>query len=984
MSEFNWQTEADAWEELTTETAVSSLSRSTSRRRYLRRAFVFLVLSLTAFFIVRQQVNKRVEAATNQIHLDVISSHDVVLQALDSSDYDLFQLVLSGRDEGWTHATKSLLEEQLLFNPTPYGLVWQSSNIEQPTVTLESDLRAGILTFPQQYAFNHGGVTETVTLNQTAVYRQGRERWLYAPPAETFWGEDLLYEGSYLTVRYPLRDADITLRLMQDIEAQLAAVCKQATCPADFNLNVTMAYEPDVWLKLVSEPPALEPTEQMTVTAVSLVGLPVDEAGYDALLNGYLGVIAPAFVTQVVGEINALDPLEEALIQVGLPSGRNIMSALAGVRQMNEMWFAAANTYDFMPLLGDEFTHNSSLSWLKSIASTYDGQDFYDRSALGLQRLSSPPRLQTIHLNREANEAKVVTRLDYVEHSGEQGSVSLDQTVNYAWHLPAGQWQIRSPYSRVWSQRDNWRGEILQVRYYEAEGQLTQALAQAVDLFLIDFCQTIPNDGECPSDIRLDFDISHWEPMFIEQLNQFRDTSRIDLPALTLLGLPADEGGFEALQRIVTVYALRQVVSEIPTAQFLDSRYIESIYRQNLVDLGVMVWQETTEVISTVPPLVNVQMLCYPIQFNDSMVVWRYSPHDGSWQDKRLRRQIGSSFSRYNGDLILTELRYLANDGVESRLWLWPNGHWDGETIIMDWIPGYTFVYPYIMNPMTDFLSVHSYNPLIERSNSYFVDLNQCTDSGCHTISTDTFAQWSPDGTYALVMQPDSRQPGQFYLADNTGELIRSLNLNDYPQWVSNEWFVEMIHNESRLVGYHISTDEPMFELTQTRLADFLKTTTTSFININQVVMVPDGRGEMLITATFLDDSVNQTMSTLISYNWQTEQLRLINTLPNSSLVFPGVSPTGRWLGMYEWTWQREQVSGPLHLIDLTTGMRQTYTLDTLTYPLFYWWTADDNWVLLDDNGRAKLINPDNGRQYTLSPPAPNCSTPHWVYETPT
>ncbi|MEZ4590254.1 MAG: hypothetical protein R3D55_03825 [Chloroflexota bacterium] len=305
---FEWRTDEDeGWPEEveTAETAVPSQS-------FLRRRWRFLLLSLLGllgvWLVVQWQINQRVAETTATIENEILATHNFVLQTAVSQDDSLFRANLSGRNPDWSDVQKTLLNEGLLLNRPMLG--WQHEPAaerltpEEVTVVLDPDLQGAALLYPQAYAIQTSALaTETVVLQQTAVYRKGTSRWLYAPPLDEFWGSWTTWTGDNLTLAYPERDEAIAVRLGADLDALLEQMCRDLAdlnCAADFRLNLRLGDDPELWLALDDIETLLTAGLIFELPTPTLVGLPTDEASYQALLRAYAVQVATAVLAHQI------------------------------------------------------------------------------------------------------------------------------------------------------------------------------------------------------------------------------------------------------------------------------------------------------------------------------------------------------------------------------------------------------------------------------------------------------------------------------------------------------------------------------------------------------------------------------------------------------------------------------------------------------------------------------------------------------------
>lgn len=314
MARFDWQTEEEGdWEE----TAYAGDEEGT-RRRLLPVVLIALFLVAASAFAVYRTLDRRVEEATSGVEEAVLASHEVVRHAAEQRDRELLTTFLSGRDRAWAAEQEQLVEAGALFDRRGLGLHLLPAGAPETAggerlavkgVELSPDLAAAEVVVEQAYAASVGhGLTETVWLEQTGVYRQGPNRWLYSPREDeaAYWGTWSTVGGRYLTLAFPERDAPFGRRLAGDLEARLAALCNlpELSCPAEYHLTVRLDREP-ASLLAVNEPSPLSVVDEsgeIRLPAPGLVGRPVDEAAYRALARGYAAHVLGVALTRDLWE----------------------------------------------------------------------------------------------------------------------------------------------------------------------------------------------------------------------------------------------------------------------------------------------------------------------------------------------------------------------------------------------------------------------------------------------------------------------------------------------------------------------------------------------------------------------------------------------------------------------------------------------------------------------------------------------------------
>ena len=314
---FEWQTEEEreaVW------AAAEPQQRVRRGRRWSLLLFALLaaVALLFAGYRVWQEVEARADEATAAVREEVRAGFGLLRRAAENGDRELFVTVLSGRDPDWTAAQIDVLEEGVFLERPGMGLRLLPSHTM--TVTVSPDLNAAEIGLRQTYVVTDtSGLTQTVRLQQSALFRRGEEQWLYAPPEDAyqFWGPEQKVHGRLLTLSFPQRDEEISRRLAADLEEALAGLCAlpHFDCPDGWRLFVHLEPDPRALLQL-ADSAVPQGAREMALPAPTLVGLPLDEAGYRVLFSGYLGQV----VARALSERYSLDdccpyaPFREALV----------------------------------------------------------------------------------------------------------------------------------------------------------------------------------------------------------------------------------------------------------------------------------------------------------------------------------------------------------------------------------------------------------------------------------------------------------------------------------------------------------------------------------------------------------------------------------------------------------------------------------------------------------------------------------------------
>lgn len=297
MIHFDWQSTED--EEFETERVGWEVPRRRRRWPWL----LLLLVAIVSGLVLWREAEQRTAAAEEAVTERVRTSHRLASQAAARGDEELFSNLLSGRSESWLEAQLQALEEGRLFADAagPLGLS-PHGEAEIHEIRLDPDLRQAVVVSQQAFVLTGtASVTKTVTLVQQYVYRKGGRHWLLSPPLAEFWGPVRRQKEQFVSVTYPQRDEAVARRLAEDLDALLADFCALSgvSCPPDLHLPLALATEPESIGGLVWLEQAVQAEEKMVLPAPTLVGLPVDEAGYAALLRGYAAPVLARVLAQV-------------------------------------------------------------------------------------------------------------------------------------------------------------------------------------------------------------------------------------------------------------------------------------------------------------------------------------------------------------------------------------------------------------------------------------------------------------------------------------------------------------------------------------------------------------------------------------------------------------------------------------------------------------------------------------------------------------
>ncbi len=291
------------------------------RKRWLS-ALVALLLVAGVIWAVRYVLLERLDAFAATVEADVLSMHDIVQQAERDRDGALFGSMISSDYPNWGRTQKEMLLSGARWDRPYFDLTLAHGPDEKPpTGTVEdivftSDWRMATVTLAFPYVRPDG---TPVNLHQIVTYRDEATGWALVPAYPSFWGEKQTFTGRYLTVEYPERDAPTVERLAREWDEMLAAVCEELDglrCRRTWKLEVELSTESGPLARMAEQSSRgplwkgmshASPTNGgaggsgLKLPTPSLIGSPVDEAGYQAVRAGYAPLIVGGGIADIVG-----------------------------------------------------------------------------------------------------------------------------------------------------------------------------------------------------------------------------------------------------------------------------------------------------------------------------------------------------------------------------------------------------------------------------------------------------------------------------------------------------------------------------------------------------------------------------------------------------------------------------------------------------------------------------------------------------------
>lgn len=302
--DFNWRTDEEkGWED--SPFPMEPKKITFSRRQLLLGLIGLVIIAGLAGLGIAGFLRMRLDRTTKRLEDEVLASHVLLMQAVNSYDVDLFETVLSNWPISWHNLQNELLRRRLILDRAPLGL-WSrdygngGGAGRDITITFGPDLETAELAELVSYIVEPSdGITQTVEFERIFHYQQYQNSWQYVPPAddEVFWGKWLNEDGRYLELIFPQRDAEIGSRLAPMLDSLLGELCGDTaiTCPKDFHLVMKLDKFPISLIRLgegvyVPQLGSGYGNYSIDLPAPSLIGKPIDEDSFQALYRGYASV----------------------------------------------------------------------------------------------------------------------------------------------------------------------------------------------------------------------------------------------------------------------------------------------------------------------------------------------------------------------------------------------------------------------------------------------------------------------------------------------------------------------------------------------------------------------------------------------------------------------------------------------------------------------------------------------------------------------
>lgn len=264
--------------------------------RRLSVAFVVFGLVAGAIWGAKRLATNTIDQAEQEIRAEVLGSHRLIRQAEQEKDRELLTNLISGRSRSWVSAQSELFQSDLWFDRPTLLLTKEDDEIRSsppPTITLASDLNTATVETIIPYRAGHDA--RPINLVRTEIFRRGANGWLLAPLDTPEWRSSARFNSPVLEATFPLADREIGERLTVDLSQTLIHLCEQSfelDCDLlDTPFSINFSVDPQALLDLEIQLAEPHIGQIDRLPAPTLVGRPIDENGYETLLEGYASIL---------------------------------------------------------------------------------------------------------------------------------------------------------------------------------------------------------------------------------------------------------------------------------------------------------------------------------------------------------------------------------------------------------------------------------------------------------------------------------------------------------------------------------------------------------------------------------------------------------------------------------------------------------------------------------------------------------------------
>jgi hypothetical protein len=647
---------------------------------------------------------------------------------------------------------------------------------------------------------------------------------------------------------------------------------------------------------------------------------------------------------------------------------------------------------------------------------------FYDRSALGLTLLPGEPRIVALTLSPDLNQAELRWQQDYAYLAAQGLTETISLEFEAIYEQRDGRWLQRQPDDDYWGEWQTYNGRALTLGYLERDRAIAERLAHDLDELVLHLCAGGSPVFLCPElrplRLRLDSLPASLQSMYnVQQSFAFGsgttrgNLSANELPTPTLVGLPVDEAGYQALYRGYARYLLGTMAHHNVSRAQQPGPFDWARLEQQLVETGLRPWPPLEPTAAPWTAAYRLALACATPRGVDLVA---YDPATAAWQrllpDLPLTRITslpdgkGLILQMEDAAASLSGAASLASEGLTLdaagqanmtvQWWLYRQGE---PHLLHEWALPFPQAEAWLAvapgDPVRLLFQLQEERLGGERSH-YLADLEQCAAGDCRLRSLPGYMQWSADGRHAFLVRFDRGAGGlQFFLTDGEGQIIQEIGANGGPFWLDNETYgyttwsrnpgsaTVMVGVVGQPGASHLLSVADLLPLLPDEEA-----AAAPFLVAHYAARA--GERELLLYAYSFDTTAGEwpiehryTFGLRLAADArQVEAMKLLHRgdVYESALqlslngrwltrLFYG-NATGNWMVEIE-EWEEER---PWRF-----ELGSHYSLRA--YPPSYSWSPDGRWLLIAHDGLFYLLDPESQEHRLIVPETASCTWPTWV-----
>lgn len=595
-----------------------------------------------------------------------------------------------------------------------------------------------------------------------------------------------------------------------------------------------------------------------------------------------------------------------------------------------------------------------------------------DRDSFGLSESGTVITAPDIILDSNWRRAEVTFPRTYKTKDGNsEQQVSLMMTQVY--QLRGSRWQVAKPTEEYWGNLESRQVGRLIISYPQRDSKWVWRLAEDLSREVDEICNIPEFTGACPSDrfVKINFDTDPESLLALGDLTiPVLNGQTNVLPSPSLVGLPADEKAYFALY-------------------------------QGYADRVLVPWRNNLALPIPLPDQ-DIAALCFPA-YDQGVSLFTYRPAANTWTQQSEPRRYSFLQSLPNDSGLVLRGGFPGVELAHLELTLQRDGRQipifkEGTTelsVRLDGIPA---------RPQSDSLILSWVQGSTGLKTYRLLPLESCEDGACELSDLAGFPVWTPDGNSSLVLIG-----ADLFIGDRGGVPLVRIGRGFSPFWLTNDIFGFVRLKEGRsieglemeLVLRSSITGKEWIITNSAGLLDSIGAVSSRTFRIMYVTANPNHANQIIVAGTPVTGGVEQfyvlgltlngdvaTLPTGLSL-YSSEVLLSLDDLPvgDPTTLTPtgyppfSITPDGRWLVVTRFadsitnTWV-------LYLHDIDQNETKVLTLNYPAYPApfpFFDWSADNQWLVLVDNGFLRLVAPDYGYERIVTHDFAACRYPAWI-----